>query len=108
MRRHSRKTRNGDLIAQIYIPRFGSQWHRNIVEGTTLEQLNRYGLGHYDATQMPGQVGNFAVAGHRSNLDGRWAVDKVAEAIPSSFVPRITGTSTTTPGTRLCCPRTCM
>ena len=26
----------GDLIAQIYIPRFGSQWHRNIVEGTTL------------------------------------------------------------------------
>lgn len=35
----------GDLIAQIYIPRFGSQWHRNIVEGTTLEQLNRHGLG---------------------------------------------------------------
>ena len=34
----------GDLIAQIYIPRFGSQWHRNIVEGTTLEQLNRHGL----------------------------------------------------------------
>lgn len=47
----------GDLIAQIYIPRFGSQWHRNIVEGTTLEQLNRHGLGHYDTTQMPGQVG---------------------------------------------------
>lgn len=37
----------GDLIAQVYIPRFGSQWHRNLVEGTTLEQLNRHGLGHY-------------------------------------------------------------
>ena len=42
----------GDLIAQIYIPRFGSQWHRNIVEGTTLEQLNRHGLGHYDTKRQ--------------------------------------------------------
>ena len=30
----------GDLIAQIYIPRFGDQWERNIVEGTTLEQYH--------------------------------------------------------------------
>lgn len=56
----------GDLIAQIYIPRFGDQWERNIVEGTTLEQLNRHGMGHYTTSQMPGQLGNFAVAGHRN------------------------------------------
>ena len=73
----------GDLIAQIYIPRFGSQWHRNIVEGTTLEQLNRHGLGHYDTTQMPGQVGNFAVAGHRNGYGQPLGdVDKLQEGDP--------------------------
>lgn len=56
----------GDLIAQIYIPRFGDGWVRNIVEGTTTEQLNQHGLGHYSTSQMPGELGNFAVAGHRS------------------------------------------
>ncbi|NMM94723.1 class E sortase [Bifidobacterium oedipodis] len=56
----------GDLIAQVYIPRFGENWHRNLVEGTTLEQLNRHGLGHYSTSQLPGQVGNFAIAGHRN------------------------------------------
>lgn len=55
----------GDLIAQIYIPRFGENWHRNIVEGTSLEELNKHGLGHYENTQWPGQLGNFAIAGHR-------------------------------------------
>lgn len=100
----------GDLIAQIYIPRFGSQWHRNIVEGTTLEQLNRHGLGHYDTTQMPGQVGQLRRRRPPATATGsRWAMwTSCRKAIPSSFVPRITGTSTTTPGTRLCCPRTCM
>lgn len=71
------------MIAQIYIPRFGSQWHRNIVEGTTLEQLNRHGLGHYDTTQMPGQVGNFAVAGHRNGYGQPLGdVDKLQEGDP--------------------------
>ncbi|PJM78478.1 class E sortase [Bifidobacterium scaligerum] len=70
----------GDLIAQVYIPRFGSQWHRNIVEGTTLEQLNRHGLGHYETTQLPGQMGNFAVAGHRNGYGQPLGdVDKLQE-----------------------------
>ena len=56
----------GELIAQIYIPRFGSQWQRNLVEGTDLTQLNKHGLGHYTDSQMPGQIGNFAFAGHRN------------------------------------------
>lgn len=73
----------GDLIAQVYIPRFGSQWHRNLVEGTTLEQLNRHGLGHYQDTQMPGQVGNFAVAGHRNGYGQPLGdVDKLQEGDP--------------------------
>ena len=57
---------HGDLIGQLYVPRFGEHWHRNIVEGTSLDELNRHGLGHYESSQLPGQLGNFAVAGHRS------------------------------------------
>ena len=56
----------GDLIAQLYVPRFGEGWSRNIVEGTDAAQLARHGLGHYETSQLPGQVGNFAIAGHRS------------------------------------------
>ena len=41
-----RKTRNKeDLIcADLYSAPGSNKWHRNIVEGTTLEQLNRHGL----------------------------------------------------------------
>ncbi|WP_241460978.1 class E sortase [Bifidobacterium biavatii] len=59
-------TADGELMATIYIPRFGDNWERNLVQGTTLEQLNKHGLGHYTDTQMPGEVGNFAIAGHRN------------------------------------------
>lgn len=57
---------SGELMAQLYVPRFGKGWSRNIVEGTDAEQLAMHGLGHYPDSQLPGQVGNFAVAGHRS------------------------------------------
>ena len=73
----------GDLIAQVYIPRFGAQWHRTLVEGTTLEQLNRHGLGHYDSTRLPGQIGNLAIAGHRDGYGQPLGdVDKLQEGDP--------------------------
>lgn len=56
----------GDLVAEVYIPRFGNQWVRNIVQGTSLGQLNKHGMGHYEESQMPGAIGNFAFAGHRA------------------------------------------
>lgn len=56
----------GELIAQVYIPRFGQGWVRNVVEGTDESELSLHGLGHYSSTQMPGAVGNFVVAGHRN------------------------------------------
>ena len=56
----------GNLVAQLYIPRFGLNWQRNVVEGVGSEQLALHGLGHYPTSQMAGQVGNYAVAGHRS------------------------------------------
>lgn len=54
----------GGLLGQIYIPRFGNGWNRNLVEGTDWEQLGRNGIGHYQSSALPGQVGLFAVAGH--------------------------------------------
>ena len=57
---------DGELIAQVYVPRFGQGWVRNVVEGTDEAELSLHGLGHYPSTQMPGSVGNFAVAGHRN------------------------------------------
>ena len=59
-------TSDGELIAQVYVPRFGQGWVRNVVEGTDEAELSLHGLGHYPSTQMPGSVGNFAVAGHRN------------------------------------------
>jgi sortase A len=49
----------------IYIPRFGSDYSRPIVQGTGLDVLDNLGLGHYENTAMPGEIGNFAIAGHR-------------------------------------------
>lgn len=56
----------GSVIAKIYIPRFGARWARNVVEGTSQEDLNLHGLGHYETSQKAGAVGNFAAAGHRA------------------------------------------
>lgn len=54
----------GQPIAKMYIPRLGADWSRVVVEGTAQVQLAQ-GPGHYLDTAMPGQDGNFAVAGHR-------------------------------------------
>jgi sortase A len=54
-------------FAIMYIPRFGADYARSIAEGvSTVRVLNKNGVGHYPHTQMPGQVGNFAVAAHRT------------------------------------------
>ncbi len=55
----------GEPFAIIRIPRFGADYQpRPIIEGTSLDLLAR-GVGHYEGTALPGQVGNFALAGHR-------------------------------------------
>lgn len=57
----------GDLIGQIYLPSvWGVTGQRTIVQGTSMKELDRHGYGHYDDTQMPGELGNFAIAGHSS------------------------------------------
>lgn len=54
----------GQAFAIIHIPRLGEGNAVPILEGTTLDVLGR-GVGHYKGSAMPGQIGNFAVAGHR-------------------------------------------
>jgi sortase A len=50
----------------FYIPRFGEDYYRTVAEGVDLEPvLNRMGVGRYPNSAMPGEVGNFSVAGHR-------------------------------------------
>jgi sortase A len=55
----------GSGLAVLYIPRLGRHYKFAIVEGTSTADLMK-GPGHYPGTALPGQVGNFAVAGHRT------------------------------------------
>jgi sortase A len=91
----------GEGIAVIYIPRFGKDYSRAIVQGTDDASLVK-GPGHYVNTQLPGQIGNFAVAGHRVgkgepflNLDKLKPGDPVViETRTSWFVYKVKGDPT--------------
>jgi hypothetical protein len=54
----------GRPVAIAYIPRLGADYQRVIIEGTDQAQLAQ-APGHYVGAAMPGQQGNFALAGHR-------------------------------------------
>ena len=54
----------GDAFALVRIPRFGKNYVKPVYQGTALSILDQ-GIGHYPGTAWPGQIGNFAVAGHR-------------------------------------------
>ena len=54
----------GDGFALIYVPAFGSGYVYTVVEGTGTAELDE-GPGHYPGSALPGEVGNFALAGHR-------------------------------------------
>ncbi|GHF43471.1 hypothetical protein GCM10010218_25980 [Streptomyces mashuensis] len=56
--------RAGAAFAVMYVPRFGTDWAKPVLEGTGLDTLKR-GLGHYEGSAPLGGTGNFAVAGHR-------------------------------------------
>ncbi len=54
-----------DKIGVIEIPDLGIQ--HIIVEGTSEKQIKK-NVGHFENTAMPGEYGNFSLAGHRNNL----------------------------------------
>ena len=88
----------GEAFALLHIPRLGADYARAIVEGTGTEELEQ-GPGHYPGTAMPGQQGNFAVAGHRVGrgspfleIDELRAGDPiVVETADSWYVYRVLG-----------------
>lgn len=60
------KPATDQTFAVIYVPRFGHDWVREIAEGIGVaDVLNTGRIGHYPTTQLPGQLGNFALAAHR-------------------------------------------
>lgn len=56
---------NGQALATVRIPAFGSGYRYVIIEGTSPADL-RKGPGHYAGSALPGQLGNFVVSGHNA------------------------------------------
>ncbi|WP_441338444.1 class E sortase [Micromonospora sp. NBS 11-29] len=52
----------GKPVAGLYIPKLDKRWV--VVEGVSPDDI-RYAPGHYPESALPGEVGNFSVAGHR-------------------------------------------
>lgn len=58
-----------EIFAVLHVPSFGTTYANTVAETTdwwTVLNLDEKGIGHYETTQMPGEAGNFALAGHRS------------------------------------------
>jgi LPXTG-site transpeptidase (sortase) family protein len=56
----------GEPFGLVYIPRLHSKaWAQPLLHGIDDQQLNA-GIGHFPLSAMPGQIGNFAIAGHRA------------------------------------------
>lgn len=57
----------GTAFAIVHVPRFGPGWSVPEEEGVDVRAVLDHGvLGHYPGTAMPGGLGNFAMAGHRT------------------------------------------
>ncbi len=86
----------GEGIAKMYVPSFGPDFVFTVLQGTGEDTL-AVGPGHYVDTAMPGQPGNFAVAGHRvgkgspfNELDLLTSCDAiVVETVDQWFVYRV-------------------
>jgi sortase A len=54
----------GEGFAFIRIPTFGADFVKVVIEGTDPDELEQ-GPGHYVDSALPGEMGNFSLAGHR-------------------------------------------
>jgi sortase A len=82
----ARKVQDGKPLTRIIIPRLSVD--SIVVEGISLEALAA-GAGHYQMTPLPGEVGNVAIAGHRTmngkpfaNIDTLKAGDSIVLVTP--------------------------
>lgn len=71
---------HGTTFAVLQVPRWGPDHAAPISQGTSKRDiLDVLGLGHYEGTAMPGEIGNFAVAGHRTTYGA--PLNRVAELV---------------------------
>jgi sortase A len=72
-------------FAVMRIPRFGADYMFKVAGGVTRSgTLDRQRIGHYPGSSMPGEVGNFALAAHRTTYGApfnRLAELQVGDAI---------------------------
>lgn len=56
-----------EQLGLLRVPRFGADYSFGIYGGTTRARtLDKLGIGVYKESKMPGEVGNFSMAGHRT------------------------------------------
>lgn len=55
---------DGNNIGLLRVPRFGKEYEVPIVKGFDQDSLSK-GVGMYEEAALPGELGNFAIAGHR-------------------------------------------
>jgi sortase A len=90
----------------LHVPRWGYDYVKPISEGTDRARvLDRLGIGHYSDTVMPGAVGNFSIAGHRTSYGKPFTniqlLEKgdalVVQADSAWYVYRVTSTEVVLP-----------
>ncbi len=89
-------------VARLEIPRMGL--NRIVVEGATADALTK-GPGHFPETPLPGQLGNAAIAGHRTtHLAPFFDIDKlqpgdeiIVTTLNGRYVYHVTGTEIVAP-----------
>ncbi len=91
-----------EALARLEIPRM--ELDRIVVEGATAEALKK-GPGHFPETPLPGQLGNAAIAGHRTtHLHPFFDIDKlqpgdeiIVTTLNGRYVYHVTGTQIVNP-----------
>ena len=94
---------SGDALARLEIPRMNL--NRIVVEGASADDLTK-GPGHFSETPLPGQLGNAAIAGHRTthlapfyDIDELQAGDEIiVTTLNGRYVYHVTGTEIVSPG----------
>lgn len=60
---------DAEQFGVMHVPRFGADYAMPIAGGVTRARtLDPIGIGHYPDSPMPGEVGNFALAAHRTTF----------------------------------------
>ena len=98
------RSKDGDPIGRLSIPRIGKQVV--LLQGTKADDLSR-GPGHYAGTALPGQIGTFGVAGHRTtyaapfrHIDQLRRGDRIIAKMPyGRFTYRVQRTQIVSPST---------